>query len=67
MSTAGFDTTANTLAYLMHLLAKKPEEQEKLRAEINSYDEVNHETIQKMEYLQWSIYEILRLYPHSSL
>ncbi|VDD88090.1 unnamed protein product [Enterobius vermicularis] len=66
MSTAGFDTTANTLAYLMHLLAKKPEEQEKLRAEINSYDEVNHETIQKMEYLQWSIYEILRLYPHSS-
>uniref|UniRef100_A0A0N5A9H7 Cytochrome P450 n=1 Tax=Syphacia muris TaxID=451379 RepID=A0A0N5A9H7_9BILA len=67
MSTAGFDTTSNTLAYLLHMLACKPEEQERLRAEIDSYDEINHDTIQQMQYLQWSIYEILRLIPHSSL
>lgn len=66
MSTAGFDTTSNTLAYLLHMLACKPEEQERLRAEIDSYDEINHDTIQQMQYLQWSIYEILRLIPHSS-
>ncbi|VDM47979.1 unnamed protein product [Toxocara canis] len=67
MSSAGFDTTANTLTYLTYLLAAYPEKQEKLREEIDNAGEVSFDTIHNLQYLHWAIAETLRLFPHASL
>lgn len=67
MSSAGFDTTANTLTYLTYLLASHPDKQEKLREEMDNAGEACFDTVQKMEYLHWAISETLRLFPHASL
>ena len=45
---AGYETTANTLAYTSYLLALNPDIQEKLQSEIDSYFEENPVSI-------WSI------------
>ncbi|MFH4977154.1 hypothetical protein AB6A40_003863 [Gnathostoma spinigerum] len=67
MSTAGFDTTANTLTYITFLLSCHPEIQEKLRAEVSSPTEISFEAVQSMQYLHWTLAETLRLFPHASL
>uniref|UniRef100_A0A915A664 Cytochrome P450 n=2 Tax=Parascaris univalens TaxID=6257 RepID=A0A915A664_PARUN len=67
MSSAGFDTTANTLTYLTYLLASHPDTQEKLREEIDNAGEACFDTVQRMKYLHWAISETLRLFPHASL
>ena len=42
---AGYETTANTLAYTSYLLALNPDIQEKLQSEIDSYFEEKPVTI----------------------
>uniref|UniRef100_A0A915Q2G8 Cytochrome P450 n=1 Tax=Setaria digitata TaxID=48799 RepID=A0A915Q2G8_9BILA len=67
LSSAGFDTTANTLTYLTYLLANNPEIQDKLCQEILTLDEITFDNIQNLDYLNCAIMETLRLFPHASL
>ncbi|XP_057367195.1 cytochrome P450 3A2-like isoform X1 [Daphnia carinata] len=64
---AGFDTTATTLTNTCFLLAKHPKIQEKLYDSIlakrGEYDEVCHEMVQNIPYLEMVIQEVLRLCP----
>lgn len=67
LSSAGFDTTANTLTYLCYLLAHNPEKQLKLRDEIESVSEISFDNVHNLRYLHHSIMETLRLFPHASM
>ncbi len=64
---AGFETTSNTLSTLSYELATRPELQERIYNEIKDvvkgkFDgEVTHEAIEKMEYLEATVNENLRL------
>lgn len=65
---AGFETTSNTLSTLTYHLAKNPEVQEKLVAEVEEVMEafdgkMNHETIADMPYMEAAIKEALRMVP----
>nr|CAH0100173.1 unnamed protein product [Daphnia galeata] len=64
---AGFDTTATTLTSTCFQLARNPDVQEKLYESIVTkmadYDEVCHEMVQNMPYLEMVIQEVLRYYP----
>ncbi|KAM7314967.1 putative cytochrome P450 [Ixodes scapularis] len=65
---AGFDTTALTLAFGAFLLAKYPEEQERVFNEIVSVfsepdTELTYDGIQKLKRLDMLIAETMRLYP----
>lgn len=64
---AGFDTTANTLTYLCHLLAMHPDEQEILRHEVGHIDNINFDNVQNLTCLNNAIMETLRLFPHASM
>jgi len=64
---AGFETTANTLSLLGYSLATHPECQEKLINEIDEVmkdqNEVTHDVVNRMAYLDMCLSETLRLYP----
>jgi cytochrome P450 len=69
---AGYETTSTTLSYCTYILAKYPEEQQKLYDEISSFytdDESNSslgptaDNVNKLEYLDMFIKEVLRMYP----
>jgi len=63
---AGYDTSANCLSYCIYLLAKNPEEQEKVIEEVdrNSGSEpLTHDDLEKFPYVQAVIDEALRLFP----
>ncbi len=57
---AGFETTANTLSTLCYELARRPDLQEAIRAEVGSGD-VSVDAIERMEYLEATVLENLRL------
>ena len=64
---AGFETTANTLGSLIFHLATYPEIQEKVLAEIedtiDSNEDITHENIKDLNYLEACIMETLRVCP----
>lgn len=64
---AGYETTSTTLTYASFILANNNEEQQKLyeiiKSEIYSEDNINPDSVQKIEYLDWFIKEVLRIYP----
>ena len=62
---AAHDTTTSTLTSMVYLLAKHPEWQQKLRAEVHSLGggALTHESLAKMSHTDWVIKETLRLYP----
>ena len=65
---AGFDTSSNTMTTLCYNLATNPKIQDTIYEEIQSVlDEtdgvIDHETINKMEYLEAAIEEDLRMFP----
>ncbi|RCN49007.1 unspecific monooxygenase [Ancylostoma caninum] len=67
---AGFDTTANSLAYITYLLAKNPDIQRNLQEEIDQYcnlETINYETLASMTYLDCSVKEGLRMYPTANV
>ncbi|CAN7994028.1 unnamed protein product [Ixodes hexagonus] len=63
----GFETTAVTLGFILHLLAVHPEEQEKVHAEMEDLfphmDELAFDDVQQLKRLDMVIRESLRLYP----
>jgi len=60
---AGHETTATTLAFVVQVLCKHSDIQEKLRKEINEYkEEITHQNINELKYLNYVIKENMRLY-----
>ncbi|KOB75101.1 Cytochrome P450 6B46 [Operophtera brumata] len=65
---AGYETSATTMSFLLYELAKNPDVQEKLHAEITEVlkrheGKMTYETLQDMTYLDNVFDETLRLYP----
>ncbi|XP_032792176.2 lithocholate 6-beta-hydroxylase-like [Daphnia magna] len=64
---AGFDTTATTLTSTCFELARNPDIQDKLYdsiiTKLEDHDDICHEFIQDMPYLEQVILEVLRFYP----
>ncbi|CAN7989346.1 unnamed protein product [Ixodes hexagonus] len=64
---AGFDTTASALAFVMNILAKYPEEQERVLDEIGvvfpGNSELTYDGLQQLKRLDMVILETLRMYP----
>src|SRR6185503_2497246 len=63
---AGHETTASALAWLSHLLAVNPDEQEKLRAEafaVCGDRPVSDADVRKLERTNMALQEAMRLYP----
>jgi cytochrome P450 len=64
--TAGHETTANTLSFVLHLLARHPEQQKRAAAEVGDLDFSSPEKaslLRQMPYIQQCIEEAMRLYP----
>eukprot|EP00924_Labyrinthula_sp_SR-Ha-C_P006917 snap_masked-scaffold_8-processed-gene-4.19-mRNA-1 protein AED:1.00 eAED:1.00 QI:0/-1/0/0/-1/1/1/0/400 len=65
---AGFDTTASTLCWSFYVLAKRPDIQSKIRAEMDKQfgsklDTLDGPKLEKLTYLNAVVMEIFRLYP----
>ncbi|CCL98383.1 uncharacterized protein FIBRA_00378 [Fibroporia radiculosa] len=63
---AGMDTTSNTISRILHILAQRPEMQEKLREEIQNTgagDSISYEDLNKLCLLDAVCRETLRVYP----
>uniref|UniRef100_A0A8C5KJM6 unspecific monooxygenase n=1 Tax=Jaculus jaculus TaxID=51337 RepID=A0A8C5KJM6_JACJA len=64
---ASYETTSNSLSFLMHVLATHPDIQKKLQEEIDrvlpAKAPATHDALVEMEYLDMVVKENLRLYP----
>jgi cytochrome P450 len=67
MLLAGEDTTANTMAWMLHLLHSNPEclasVQNEVRSVMQGHDEFTPELLASMDYLEACIHEAMRLKP----
>ncbi|KAH9945553.1 cytochrome P450 monooxygenase [Amylocystis lapponica] len=67
---AAMDTTSNTLARILHLLAEHPEIQERLRQEIvaaRDGEDLSYDTLMQLPYLDAVCRESLRVQPPATL
>ncbi|APA15520.1 hypothetical protein sscle_15g102900 [Sclerotinia sclerotiorum 1980 UF-70] len=62
---AGRDTTASLLSNTFHILARRPDIWEKLKAEVDELhgERPDYETMKGMKYIKYVLNESLRLYP----
>jgi cytochrome P450 len=67
---AGYETTSTALTYSLFVLARYPDEQEKLFNELHqNFDlntnkfEPNYDNVMQLKYLDMFIKEVLRFYP----
>ncbi|CEF70017.1 Cytochrome P450 family and Cytochrome P450, E-class, group I family-containing protein [Strongyloides ratti] len=66
---AGYETTANTVHFLLFMLAHHQEYQERCREEIlealqeKNVDYIDYDTVNKLNYLDQCVKECLRMYP----
>ena len=64
---AGFETTALTLAYCIYLLSKHPKQQAKLQHEVDNFKgRIGYGDLESLPYTSAVINESLRLYPPST-
>lgn len=62
---SGYDSSSSAAGWAIHALLTHPEIHARVRAEVVRVagdDELNHENLESMQYLGWTIKEILRLY-----
>ena len=59
---AGYETTATLITFALYELARHPSMQEKLRTEMNKYDEINYDSVSNCVYLDATIQEVLRFH-----
>lgn len=63
----GYETTASTICFILTMLALHPDVQEKTYRELISITDqtelIDHQKLQKLEYLERVINETLRLFP----
>ena len=68
MILAGYETTANTLAYSIYLLGKNPEAQQQLLQEIDqSHGRPGYDSLHQFPYAAAVVNEALRLYPPATM
>ncbi|XP_026734796.1 cytochrome P450 9e2-like [Trichoplusia ni] len=63
---AGYETSSTLLSFAIHVMATKPELQEKLRAHIKEMTEgkeVDYDLLAQLHYLEGFLLETLRVYP----
>jgi len=64
---AGYETTAIALTFTSYLLAKNPDVQQKLQAEIDKHFtddvETNYDNVSELQYLDMVLNESMRVYP----
>ncbi|KAG8040148.1 hypothetical protein G9C98_000718 [Cotesia typhae] len=60
---AGFDTTSTLMSFVVHQLAFHQDVQEKLHQEVEFLEEVEHEDLGKLKFLEMVILETLRFFP----
>ena len=68
MILAGYETTANTLAYCVYLLSKSPATQQQVFQEVDQFrgpegDQPGLEDLEKFPYVRAVVNEALRLFP----
>ncbi|XP_059052884.1 cytochrome P450 9e2-like [Achroia grisella] len=63
---AGYETSSTVLSFAVHVLATKPELQEKLRAhveQVTNEQDMSYDLLSKLTYLEGFLLETLRMYP----